>query len=57
MTRFDHVKTGLFFALFLVFVGAWLWGVIAYAWEGHIAGMIAAFFLPPVGVLHALGLF
>ncbi len=38
-------------------IGIWLWGVLLYAMAGNMGGTVAAFFLPPVGMLHAVGVF
>ncbi len=38
-------------------VAVWLWGVASYGVAGDTLGSIAAFVVPPVGVLHAIGVF
>jgi hypothetical protein len=53
MTHTDMLKN----AAVAILVVAWLWGVVSYAMAGNGAGAIGAFVVPPVGVLHAAGLF
>ena len=38
-------------------IAVWLWGVASYGVAGNALGSIAAFVVPPVGVLHAIGVF
>ncbi len=53
----EKLKTSAVVVLGPSLVVGWLWGVLAYAAAGNVAGAIGAFVVPPVGFLHALGLF
>jgi hypothetical protein len=57
MTHTDMLKNAAVAILGPILVVAWLWGVVSYAMAGNGAGAIGAFVVPPVGVLHAAGLF
>jgi hypothetical protein len=52
-----RLKTAAGYLLGTILIAAWLWGVARYAMAGNVAGAIGAFVVPPVGVLHAAGLF
>jgi hypothetical protein len=52
-----RLKTAAGYVLGTILIAAWLWGVARYAMAGNVAGAIGAFVVPPVGVLHAAGLF
>ena len=52
MSKLKNAGTMLITAIPIV---VWLWGVASYGVAGDTLGSIAAFVVPPVGVLHALG--
>jgi len=52
MSKLKNAGTMLITAIPIV---VWLWGVASYGVAGDTLGSIAAFVVPPVGVLHAIG--
>jgi hypothetical protein len=51
----SKLKTGGVTLIAVALNVGWLWGVASYGIAGNALGAIAAFVVPPVGVLHTIG--
>ncbi len=53
--QYEQAETGGVTLIAVALNVGWLWGVASYGIAGNALGAIAALVVPPVGVLHTIG--